>query len=177
MICRVFIATSLDGFIARPNGDLDWLPQAPSDVHNPEDYGYQAFMAAVDGVVLGRNSYDLVKTFTPWPYGTRPVVVLSHHQLPPLGDSLPLTVMAATPDEVIDFMANQGCRNLYIDGGQTIHQFLAAGLVQELILTRIPILLGQGIPLFGPLTQDIHWQHLHTFTYSNGLVQSHYRVG
>ncbi len=176
MLCRVFIATSLDGFIARPNGDLDWLPQALEG--ETEDFGYQAFMAEVDGIILGRNTYELVKTFEPWPYGNRPVVVLSHQGLVvPPEVSTKVTGMAASPAEVVEYMAQRGVTSLYIDGGQTIQQFLAAGLVQELIISRIPILLGEGIPLFGPLPDDIRLQHQQTRTYPQGLVQSHYRVG
>ncbi|AFY60965.1 dihydrofolate reductase family protein [Synechococcus sp. PCC 6312] len=178
LICRVFIATSLDGFIARSNGALDWLPQTPEDSPDFTDYGYQAFMDSVDGVVLGRNTYELVKSFQPWPYGNRPVVVLSHHSCNvPAALRTTVTVMAAVPEQVVDYLSNQGIRSVYIDGGQTIQQFLRAGLIQDLIISRIPILLGEGIPLFGALTTDIPLVHQYTRSYDNGLVQSHYQVG
>lgn len=174
--CSVFIATSLDGFIARPDGAIDWLlgaEPAPAG----EDYGYQAFFASIDAMVLGRKSYELVLNFPEWPYAGKKVVVLSHGT-PAIPASLAadVTVMAGTPGEVAQRLAGQGARHLYIDGGKTIQGFLNAGLIDEMTITQIPILLGAGIPLFGPLAQDIHLRHSQTRTYANGFVQSKYSV-
>jgi dihydrofolate reductase len=174
--CSVFIATSLDGFIARKDGAIDWLvgnEQAASG----EDYGYKAFFDSVDTLVMGRNSYDLVLTFPEWPYADKRVVVLSNGT-PAIPERLAssVTIMAGTPTEVVQRLYADNARHLYIDGGKTIQGFLSAGLIDEMTITRIPILLGDGIPLFGQLKQDIHLEHIQTRAYKNGFVQSQYNV-
>ena len=168
----VFIATSLDGFIAREDGTLDWLPGG--DV---EDHGYNEFMASVDGLVMGRKTFETVLGFPEWPFGTKPVIVLSSTPsriIPPKGAVC--ETMAGTPQEILDRLAERGMRDLYIDGGVTIQRFLEAGLIKRLIVTRIPVLLGTGIPLFGPLSRDVRVQHVTTRSYPSGLVQSEYLI-
>jgi dihydrofolate reductase len=172
MPAHVFIATSLDGFIARPNGDLDWLPTDDS----AGDHGYGAFTAGIDAIVMGRGTYEKVLTFGDWPF-TKPVVVLSTRGVsvaPALADRI--VPMAGTPAEVSAQCAARGWHQLYIDGGVTIQGFLAAGLVDRVIVTRVPVLLGQGLPLFGTVPQDIRLEHVRTQAFENGLVQSEYRV-
>jgi len=174
MKTSVYIATSLDGFIARADGALDWLPAGGAE-EGAEDYGYAEFMSTVDAVVMGRCTYEQVQRFDEWPYADTPVVVLSRRtrKIPaPLAASV--EVMSCPPEELIERMAERGAKHLYIDGGQTIQGFLRAGLIQQLILTRVPILIGTGIPLFGPLLHDIRWHHMATRTFANGLVQSRY---
>lgn len=180
MKSTVFIATSLDGFIARANGAIDWLPtDDPSSPDAPrvEEHGYEALMNSVDALVMGRNTFELVLTFDPWPYGSKPVIVLTSRplMLPP---HLPNTVeqLNLPPAALIDELTRRGMHHLYIDGGVTIQRFLAAGLIDQLIITRIPILLGAGIPLFGPLPQDIRLHHVSTRSFASGLVQSEYLV-
>ena len=181
MKASVYIATSLDGFIARENGDLDWLPgsDGSSVESNPEDgdFGYQAFMDSVDALVMGRNSFEKVLSFGMWPYGNKRVVVLSS-QLTQLPDDLPETVelKSGSPTEVVQELAASGAPRLYIDGGKTIQAFLNAGLIQELIITRIPVLIGKGLPLFGPVHKDLQLRHVETRVFSNGFVQSKYAV-
>ena len=181
MKAYVYIATSLDGFIARENGDLDWLPGADrSHVEvNPEDgdFGYQAFIDSVDVLVMGRGTFEKVLSFGAWPYGSKRVVVLSS-QLTQLPDGLPQTVelKSGLPVDVVKELAASGAHHLYIDGGKTIQAFLNAGLIQELIITRIPILIGSGLPLFGPVQQDLQLRHIETRAFSNGFVQSKYVV-
>jgi dihydrofolate reductase len=168
----VFIATSLDGFIARSDGGLDWLPEGGGEPH-----GYTEFMATVDALVIGRKTFETVLSFPEWPYGTKPVIVLSSRpatlEAPP---GAMCTFMAATPAEVIDRLAARGMGHLYIDGGVTIQRFLAAGLIQRLIITRVPVVLGTGIPLFGPVAHDLRFAHVATRAYPSGLVQSEYVV-
>ncbi len=180
MKASVYIATSLDGFIAREDGGLDWLPGSDGEEsdQNNEDYGYQAFMDSVDTLVMGRNTYGLVVSFGQWPYGEKRVVVLSQ-TLTELADGLPDTVEISTqaPVELVKRLEAEEMKHLYIDGGKTIQSFLRAGLIQELIITRVPILIGQGIPLFGPLANDVKLTHLKTQTFENGFVQSKYQVG
>lgn len=172
----VFIATSLDGFIARPDGCIDWLLQANTLMPAGEDCGIQAFMDSVDVLVMGRKSFEQALDFDPWPYAGKPVVVLSHHgvEVPPaLRDSV--SVSAEAPADLLARLSAAGARKLYIDGGQTIQGFLRAGLIDELIITVIPVLLGAGRPLFGPLDADVALTHVETRAYPFGFVQSRYR--
>jgi dihydrofolate reductase len=172
MTASVFIATSLDGFIARPNGDLDWLPAGGGEPH-----GYDEFIASVDAIVLGRKSFEKVLTFESWPYGDKRVVVLSSR---PVDLSAArggvVEQMAGPPAELVSRLAASGAHHLYIDGGITIQRFLRAGLIQRLIITRVPVLIGDGIPLFGAVPHDIRLHHVATRQYPSGLVQSEYHV-
>ena len=170
MKASVFIATSLDGFIARPDGALDWLPG--DDV---EPHGYDEFMATVDVLVIGRKTFDTVMTFGAWPFGAKPVVVLSSRPASVIAPAGAMCeAMAGTPEQVLHRLASRGMRHAYVDGGITIQRFLAARLIQRMIITRIPVLLGDGIPLFGALAHDIRFVHVATHAYASGLVQSEY---
>jgi len=172
MTVSVFIGTSLDGFIARPNGDFDFLTTAGGEPH-----GYSEFIASVDAVVLGRNTFEQVLTLGPWPYGDKRVVILSSHPVD-LSAVIGGVVeqMAGTPSEIISQLAASGARHLYIDGGVTIQGFLRVGLIQRLIITRVPVLIGDGIPLFGTLPRDIRLRHVGTRQYPSGLVSSEYAI-
>jgi dihydrofolate reductase len=172
MKASVFIATSLDGFIARQDDALDWLP-----VNGGEPHGYTEFMATVDAIVIGRRTFEKVLTFDDWPYGKKPVVVLGSRptDLVAPADAV-CEMMAGTPREVVNRLAERGIKHLYIDGGVTIQRFLEAGLIQRVIITRIPVLLGSGIPLFGSLSRDIRLEHVATRSYPSGLVQSEYVI-
>ncbi len=172
MRASVFIAASLDGFIAREDGALDWLP-----ANEGEPHGYDEFMASVDALVIGRNTFEIVLKFDAWPYGTKPVIVLSATMSDlkaPNGAVCEL--MTGTPEEIVKTLDKRGMERLYIDGGLTIQNFLRAGLIQRLIITRIPVLLGNGVPLFGSLPRDIKLEHVATKTYASGMVQSEYHV-
>ncbi len=174
MKASVFIATSLDGFIARADGGIDWLGEPEED---GEDYGFGKFFASVDTLVMGRNSFEKVMSLGSWFYGTTPVVVLTHRSLDvPAGLSSPVIPLSGSPAEVVEELARRGAKHLYIDGGKTVQAFLEAHLIQRIIITRIPVLLGEGIPLFGPLQQDIKLRHIETRAFDNGLVQSEYEV-
>lgn len=171
MKASVFIATSLDGFIARADGGIDWLP-----VGGGEPHGYEEFIATVDALVIGRKSYETVLGFDPWPYGDKPVFVLSSGTLTPTPPGAVVEQMSGDPVEIVSRLATRGIRHIYVDGGITIQRFLQAGLIQRLIITRIPVLLGSGIPLFGPLQRDIVLRHVSTRSLGGGLVQSEYTV-
>jgi dihydrofolate reductase len=181
MKISVYIATSLDGFIARENGELDWLSGsdgASDDSENGgEDFGFNAFMESVDVLVMGRNTYEKVLTIGQWPYGSKRVVVLSN-TLTQGSDELPKTVefRSGSPAQLVKDLQNSGVQHLYIDGGKTIQGFLNAGLIQEITLTKIPVLIGRGIPLFGPVNEDVKLQHIETHSFPNGFVQSKYYV-
>lgn len=175
MKATVFIATSLDGFIARDDGNLDWLHAAGSSPDG-EDYGYRAFMKTVDALVMGRHTYETVLGFDKWPYD-KPVFVLATRPV-----EVPASVRGAVeltsgePAELLARLASRGIEHVYVDGGRTVQRFLEAGAIQRLIITRIPVLIGRGIPLFGPVSRDIHLRHVDTRHYRNGLVQSEYIV-
>ncbi len=176
MNATVFIACSLDGYIARADGALDWLPSSEAEA-GVEDYGYTDFMDSVDVLVMGRMSFEKVLSFEKWPYGMKPVVVLSRRMLR-LPKEVPECVSLMAPDLpiVMETLSARGEKHLYVDGGKTIQGFLDAGLIDTLIITRIPILLGEGIPLFGPLKKDIRLQHIETCAFDSGFVQSRYAV-
>ena len=174
MTVSVFIGASVDGFIARSNGDLDWLPAGGGEPH-----GYDEFMAGVDALVIGRKTFETVLAFEAWPYGEKRVVVLSNRSV-----DLPAAAakggvveqMAGPPAEIVTRLAASGAHHLYVDGGITIQGFLRAGLIQRLVITRVPVLLGDGIPLFGTLPRDVRLRHVATRHYPSGLVQSEYQV-
>lgn len=176
MKASVYIATSVDGFIARTNGGIDWLPGA-EDAEGSEDYGYQEFIDSVDALIMGRNTYELALSFDLWPYGEKPVFVLSSRGID-IPDDIARTVesMCGTPREVVCRISERGFKHLYIDGGKTIQGFLTEGLIQQLIITKVPILIGTGIPLFSSLPNDVRLHHLETRQFENGLVQSKYKV-
>ena len=168
----VFVGTSLDGFIARPNGAFDFLPAGGGEPH-----GYDEFIASVDAIVMGRKTFDTVLALGPWPYGKKRVVVLSSRpvDLSAVSGGV-VEQMAGTPAEIVSKLAASGAHNLYIDGGITIQEFLRAGLIQRIVITRVPVLIGEGIPLFGPLPGDIRLRHIATRQYPSGLVSSEYLV-
>ncbi len=172
MTASVFVGTSVDGFIARPNGDLDFLPEGGGEPH-----GYIEFIASVDAIVIGRKTFEKVLTFAAWPYGDKRVVVLSSR---PLDLSVVrggvVEQMAGPPAEIVAQLAARAVQHLYIDGGITIQGFLRAGVIQRLIITRVPVLIGEGVPLFGALPRDIRLRHVATRPYPSGLVQSEYLV-
>ena len=142
---RVFIAMSLDGFIAGPDHDLSWLPEPRAG----EDFGYAAFMAQTGAILMGRSTYDVVAGFDgPWPYGETPVLVATRRDL---DDPAAPTVEAVsgTPQELVAAAHERAVgRDVYLDGGDLVRQALDAGLVDELTITVIPVILGAGSPLF-----------------------------
>jgi dihydrofolate reductase len=172
MTASVFVGASVDGFIARANDDLDFLPPGGGEPH-----GYNEFIASVDAIVIGRKTFEKVLTLGPWAYGDKRVVVLSSRPLD-LSEAVGGSVeqMAGPPAEIVSRLAASGAHELYIDGGITIQRFLRAGLIQRLIITRVPVLIGDGVPLFGTLRHDIRLRHVATRHYPSGLVQSEYEV-
>jgi dihydrofolate reductase len=172
MAASVFIGVSVDGFIARPNGALDFLPPGGGEPH-----GYDEFMASVDALVIGRGTFETVLSFPEWPYGKKRVVVLSSRPLDFSGvRGGNVEQMSGPPAEIVSKLSASGAQHAYIDGGITIQRFLRAGLIQRLIITRVPVLIGEGIPLFGTLPHDIRLRHVATKHYQSGLVQTEYEV-
>ncbi len=173
----VFIATSLDGYIARENGDIDWLDDANANAPEGEDCGFAAFMATVDRLVMGRKTYEKVLSFGEWPYGSTPVTVMSRRPIE-FPERIPKTVThsSESPPELCDRLERDGVKHIYVDGGNTIQRFFAAKLVDEITIAFIPILLGSGIPLFGSQGSDVKLSCLDTKQYKFGAVQIKYRV-
>ncbi|WP_180539890.1 dihydrofolate reductase family protein [Nevskia soli] len=172
LLASVFVGTSVDGFIARLDGTFDFL-----DAGGSEPHGYEEFMATVDALVIGRNTYEVVLAFGGWAYGNKPVFVLSTHPLAPAPAEAIVEHMSGDPADIVAQLTARGIQHIYVDGGITIQRFLRAGLIQRLIITRVPVLIGSGIPLFGALPHDILLKHVATRQYTGGLVQSEYTVG
>lgn len=171
MTVSVFLGASVDGFIARPNGDLDWLPADGGEPH-----GYDEFIASVDAIVIGRKTFETVLAFETWPYGSKRVVVLSDRPVDMSAAKGAVEQMGGAPAEIVSRLAASGAHHLYVDGGITIQRFLRAGLVRRLVITRVPVLIGDGIPLFGALPNDVRLRHVATRHYPSGLVQSEYQI-
>jgi dihydrofolate reductase len=172
MRASVFVGTSLDGFIARRNGDFDFLPEGGGEPH-----GYDEFMSSVDVMVIGRNTFEKVLTFETWPYADKRVVVLSSRTIDVSNvRGAAIEHMSGSPAAITDRLAASGATHAYVDGGITVQRFLRARLIQRLIVTRVPVLIGEGIPLFGLLPHDVQLRHIHTKTYPSGLVKSEYEV-
>lgn len=172
---HVFIAVSLDGYIARQDGDIDWLLKRDDPT---EDHGYAAFIADKDWIIMGRGSYEKVLTFDEWPYD-RPVLVLSRQLTDtPVPEALKGKVQFScfTPREALAHLKEKNVHRVYIDGGQLIQSFLREGLVADIVVTIVPVLLGSGKPLFGVLTNDIDLTLLSSRSFPSGLVQSYYRL-
>lgn len=172
---HVFIATSLDGFIARKNGNIDWLLSRDDP---DEDHGYQDFIKNIDGLVMGRGSFEAVAASEPWPY-ERPVVVLSKTLASsPVPDRLTGRVrfVDMTPKATMEMLAMEGWRRVYVDGGQIVQSFLREGLIADMVVTQVPVLIGEGRQLFGSIDSDIPLAHVMTKAFPSGLMQSLYKI-
>lgn len=173
---HAFIATSLDGFIAREDGGIDWLLSRDDP---DEDHGYRDFIRDIDGIVMGRGSFETVSRMDQWPYD-RPVVVLSRSlaatDVPPALAGR-VRCSALSPAAVMESLAREGWRRAYVDGGQVLQSFLREGLIADIVITQVPVLIGAGRRLFGATGADIALTHLGTRTFPSGLVQSRYRIG
>jgi dihydrofolate reductase len=172
MKASVFVGASLDGFIARPDGAFDFLALAEKEPH-----GYEQFIATVDAIVMGRNTYEVVLAFPDWPYGSVPVFVLSSRPLPPAPEGAVVERLHASPMEIFTELDSRGFEHAYIDGGVVIQSFLRAGLVSSVTITRVPVLIGSGIALFGALGTDVVLTHVSTRPLACGAVQSEYAIG
>jgi dihydrofolate reductase len=173
MKLSVFCGVSVDGFLARPNHSVDFLHAGEQVPH-----GFEEFYDSVDVVVIGRKTYEFVVAFGEWSYGKKSVVVLSNR---PLDFSWikggVVEQMSGEPAEIVTKLKTRSFKHAYIDGGVTIQRFLSAGLIDRLVITRVPVLIGEGIPLFGWVPHDISLHHVGTRSYNGGLVQSEYEIG
>ncbi|MHC4846876.1 MAG: dihydrofolate reductase family protein [Planctomycetota bacterium] len=168
----VYVGVSLDGFLARKDGSVDWLPDPPEG----EDFGWAEFFGSIDAIVMGRATFEVVLEFGVWHYADTPVIVLSRTMtgIPEhLAGKAELSQLA--PGPLLEQLAARGHRRVYVDGGRVVQSFLAEDRVDELILTTVPMLLGEGIPLFGALEASLTWELVSSETLAGGLVQSRYR--
>jgi dihydrofolate reductase len=172
MKASVFVGISLDGYMARPDGAFDFLPADGGEPH-----GYEEFFASVDALVIGRHTYEVVLGIDPWPYGEKPVFILSSaKELQSAPPGAVVERLSGAPEDIVATLIRRGIGHIYVDGGVTIQSFLRAGLIQRLTITRVPVLIGAGIPLFGSTTRDIMLRHITTQQYASGLVKSEYEV-
>ncbi len=172
---HVFIAISLDGFIARGNHEIDWLTEL--DTGN-DDFGYGKFIETVDGIVMGRRTYEKVLTLGDWQY-SKPVIVMSKSMSqedvhPELADKVSMTNL--DPCEIMDVLQAKGWNRVYVDGGQVVQAFLQAGLIQDMVLTVAPVLIGDGIRLFGSVDEDVNLELVDVRQFASGMVQAQYRI-
>jgi dihydrofolate reductase len=205
----VYIASSLDGFIARKDGSFDWLefdsPDASgaedsgadgssaddsgaesssadasgADASDAEDYGFAEFIETVDLLLMGRHTYETLLTFDEWVYGDTELMVLSSTLGPeaiPARHEGKVSIASGTPHEILADLTEKGVRHVYVDGGITLQAFIHAGLIDEITISIIPVLIGEGIPLFGPLAGDLRLHHVSTRSFPSGLVQVKYRT-
>jgi dihydrofolate reductase len=174
----VFLGMSVDGFIARPDGDLSWLTGgddaggAPADGAGG-DFGFADFVSAVDALVMGRGTYDVIAPMDEWPYQGKPVHVISTTLQPGADDRI---TVHRSFDDAVEALQTAGYRRVYVDGGRTVRTFLAAGLIGDLTLSRVPVLIGAGHSPFGKLPADVRLEHQRTEIFRGGMVQTTYRV-
>jgi dihydrofolate reductase len=186
----VFIATTLDGKIARSDGSVDFLDEYQNSASNDDndatdDMGFASFLDSVDALVMGRNSFDKVVSFGEgmWAYKLKPIYVWTRNVdsvsipnwLQVIGTISPTSL---APRDLFDELGRMGKKNVYVDGGTTVREFLDAGLIQAMTISVVPLILGQGIPLFldQPSAKTIPLRYVQTKVYENGITQSRYEV-
>lgn len=166
----IFLGLSVDGFIARPNDDLTWLT---SRGEAAGDAGFTPFMERIDALLMGRRTYQGIAELTEWPYFGRPIHVLSSTLD---AESDPRIRVHADFETAVQALTDAGYARVYVDGGQTARAFIEAGLIHEITLSYVPVLIGQGVPLFGTLPADVSLEHIQTDVLNGGMVQTKYRA-
>jgi len=173
--CSVFIAQSLDGYIAKPDDGIEWLDGVP-ELGDGFDFGYEALFSSVDALVFGRRTYNKVDSFADWPYGDKAIIVMSRTGRPTPPPDRNVSFSQESPRELVERLSAAGATRLYVDGGLLIQAFLREGLINDLNISTIPVLLGDGIPLFGHLPAEVWLDLEDSQSYTNGIVQTRYRV-
>jgi dihydrofolate reductase len=171
MKTTVYIGTSLDGFIARKDGNIDWLVKFENQEVSDT---YREFISGIDAIVIGRGTFEKVLTFPSWPYEKKVFILSTRIKQIPEALKGKVTVLSMKPTELLSYLSSEGFSNIYVDGGKVIQGFLKEDCIDELIITTVPVLVGSGISLFGYLDNDLQFNHIRTNVYSNGLVKSHY---
>ncbi|MCW7492481.1 dihydrofolate reductase family protein [Leptospira sp. 2 VSF19] len=170
---KAFIASSLDGFIARTDGSLDWLTSEKYKLENI-DFGYTLFMQSIDCIVMGRVTFETVMQFESYPFPTIPVFVLTQNPKYQIQSNHPIFIFNGTLENLTSELENRQFKSAYVDGGQVIQSFIHERKLSEITITRISVLLGSGLTLFGNLDLDQNLKHIKTIAYANGFVQSEY---
>jgi dihydrofolate reductase len=184
MKCSVFIATSADGYIATEDGGVEWLESAGKndvDMGEQSDMGFGSYIADVDCMIMGRKCMEKISSFnlTPeqWPYGDRRIIVLSNTvTVPPANLKDKVEMYSGDIPTLIDQLESEGFKHAYIDGGTTITSFINLKLINEMIITRAPVLLGEGRPLFGKTNKQINLENAQAKAYPNAFIQVQYTV-
>lgn len=177
MKCSVYIATSADGFIATSNGGIEWLLRSEYEDAGKIGLVYSEFISTVDAIVMGRHTFEKALTFDEWYYeGTEVIVLTTQNIKVPENLTGKVRFKSGPPQKIVEELANEGKKHLYIDGGITIQQFLKEKLINQLTITEIPILLGSGIPLFGNEGTEQPLELIEVFTSNSGTVQKRYRI-
>jgi dihydrofolate reductase len=171
MNTTAYVGTSLDGFIARADGDITWLTRFANE---DAIQAYKEFTSRIDAIMIGRGTFEKVLTFPSWPYEKKVFVLSTTITDLPEGLRDKVAVLSMPPRELLDHLGAKGFSNIYVDGGKVIQTFLSSGLIDELIIATVPVLIGSGIPLFGMLDADIQFKHIRTAVAANGLVRSYY---
>ena len=166
----IYIASSIDGYIARKDGNLDWLHYGHT---GDEDYGFKKFTSTIDAVVMGRNTYEVVTGFDEWAYKDKRVIVLSN-TLPKVRKEAELFSGQLT--ELLGKLHAENIKHIWIDGGITVSRFLEARLVDDITISIIAMVLGSGIPLFSTMNREHKCRLISTQSYPSGLVQLKYEV-
>jgi len=169
----VYIATSLDGYIAGRDDDMSWLPQQ-IDEAEAGDFGFSEFLDGIDAIVMGRRTLEAVADFDPWPY-TKPLFVLSRNmRKPPAHLKGKVHCTSGSPRSIVQDLNRRGYARLYIDGGETIRHFLERDMIDRMIITQVPVLLGGGVPLFAELERPLNFLHREWRSLAGGLMMSIY---
>ncbi len=171
MKASVYIGTSLDGFIARKNGDIDWLVQYANE---EAVEAYHEFMKNIDVILIGRGTYEKVLSFPSWPYNKKVFVMSATLKELPETTKDKVTLVCKSPIQILDHLSHQGYSSVYVDGGKLIQSFLREDLIDELIISKVPVIIGSGLPLFGELKMDLQFSHIKTIVQKNQLVRSYY---
>jgi dihydrofolate reductase len=171
MKTTVYIGTSLDGFIARKDGDIDWLTRFAND---EAIHAYEEFISGIDAIVIGRGTFEKVITFPSWPYEKKAFVLSTSIKQVPDFLREKITVLSMKPKELLDYLSGNRFSSIYVDGGKVIQEFLKEDLIDKLIIAKVPVLIGSGIPLFDYLKTDLQFKHIQTQVSSNGIVRSYY---
>lgn len=172
----VYVAASLDGFIARSDGSIDWLDIAGPEEAERSMSDFVVLLNSVDCLVMGRKTFDTVKQFSPWPYGALPIVVLSTtlSEVPPI-EGANIRIRSARPADLLRELEHEGLARIYVDGGATIHGFLREGLIDRITVATVPVVLGSGRPLFPETGLELKLKLESSVVLESGIVKSAYR--
>lgn len=177
MKVSAFIGISLDGFIARSDGAIDWLTEGDTKVTPGEDFGFSSFLAGIDVIIMGKKTFEQVVKFDHWPYKDKKIIVLTSRQINiPHNLSHSVTISNESPNQLITRLSSQFVSHIYVDGGKVIQSFLSEGLVDEMNTTIVPILIGKGRSFSESIPRDILLHNSKITVYEFGAVQIKYTV-